>query len=531
MSVVLSRYSIYLFLVGVATGLSSCFFPSKGNHPVVTAAAATAIRSENEIPRVPGFNFEPTILRSPDSGIAVLVKHHDNDKLMLDHYSHDSMSLDWSIPIPLEQDYYFEQPICHYAGGKLYLLSHIVQVGSIWSRDNDSIGVRSVVVDPRTHTVLRDSFLTRTHTPPSFGMFGWKRMSASPDSSFVLISYWANHKEFSDGIAPLPIATVSLYTVTGTLIGTREIPINVPKDISAYQVSRWLQRPQVDNAGNVYLIRYAAPDSIVATQWDFRNGSSRTLATTFRDLDMMNDKKIGRYQTRIERNGLLTLVAAREDDDDATGMLYASFDFNSNAVDTHEYHPSPATLDSMLDQKTLNNYQLANIMRLNAGPVKTLLVFEKRESGSTRHDITMPGANAGGRGAEQGMTHVVGSVSIPYDIAYGLLACAYDANWNLLWQRTIPKKQDDEIHYFTRAKGTSGLEIFYTDETPAEGLESCTLDLASGAVSQPTNVLQFESDTYLETRSTIWDGNDAILFARGSSRGLWPYRSILRVAF
>ena len=101
----------------------------------------------------------------------------------------------------------------------------------------------------------------------------------------------------------------------------------------------------------------------------------------------------------------------------------------------------------------------------------------------------------------------------------GLLLLAFDDAGKPLWQYPLPKDQSNKIDYFFRQINPSNFEIYYVDrETKLEGLQKRNFDLASGTLSQPQNILQFESDTYILTNFTLWQNpRTALMFAAGST--------------
>jgi hypothetical protein len=490
--------------------LNSC---GSGNLPALWATRPATIKASHNIPdNDDGVSFEPALALESGHGVMVM-RHTSNGEVVLEHYMSDSLSVDWSILLPIGKDEKW-YPAMRFEDGMLYM------IGLHYYSGNDSVGIYAVSIDTRTRQIKSDLFLSRqggvTPGPFDYTRFGTNTMILSPDTNLVLF-YQENYSNLIDKSKDNMLkVNFSVYSITGKPRGTREIQFPMPDDLSdnlnyVSGSAKWFKGLRIDNAGNVYSISYAAPDSVIVRKFDIQSGAPQMLTSKFPNVDMNNKKDIAYPVADIDPlTGVLTVAGGRELDGETVAIAFATFDFNANAVHAYQFNPDSKLLDSLIGQKTLDEYRVGRIVRTNQ-PAQTILLLSKVEeiTQDLRFDDRRSASGDFIPGAVYG--------SVTSQMCLRLLACGFDGNGQAEWQSAIPKRHDKSLDYFTERKSPSTLGFYYADfKLDTTGLQECELDLEQGTLSPVRNVLQYESDTYVLPDYTIWDGPEAIMFAAGS---------------
>ncbi len=485
--------------------LNSC---GGGNLPIIRPTSPIAIKASHNIPdndiEIP---FAARMVSQPGGQGLLMLRRASSKDVVLEHYTPDSLSVDWSIPIPMEKGDSWS-PALRLKAGTLYM------IGLEYYNGYDSVGIRAISVDPATHKITSDMTLSKKEEIGAAGnkafkalLYSYDKMVVSPDTNTVLF-YQENYSDIIDRDKDkLDRISVSAYDITRKPLGSREVVLPVPQQMDFGYYYNWLEGIFIDNGANIYTVVYSGPDSMIVRKSSIQGGASEMLAATFPDVSMNDRKCLGWPAPDMDPvSGIVTLATGRVVHGETLGIDYATFDFNSHAVHAYHYDPDRKMLDNLIDQKTLEDYMVTKVIRTNQS-ARTVVILEKVNAGTYTNSI-------------DGTTNpkYTYTFTFSYRHCLGVLACGFDDAGAPLWQYPLPKDQSNTIDYFTNLKDPSTLSIFYTDrDTKLEGLQECNIDLVHGLLSPVQNIFQFGSDTYMLGTYSIWNGPDAIMIAAGST--------------
>jgi hypothetical protein len=466
----------------------------------------------------------------------------EKKKIVFEYYSADSLGVDWSIALDKQKGDSWDLQM-RYRNGLLYCM------GPNIFADGDSVGIHLLTIDPKTHTIQNEQWSSKSeagtptiwHPRPLLLPYSTE---VSPDSNLLLF-YRMDNSEFYNSEDTVPKAAkmhCELYQSDCTLKKAFDLNIPAPLSMSKPEMVLMHKGFKIDNLGNMYHIKFLQPDKLEVTQYPLGNTSAPvTLSASLKNCDLNSDFKIASPLITFDPvTNVLLVTAVREQvssgglfmpkvlavmmDGASRGLVHASFDFSSKQVRSFQYDPARDFLDTLIDQKTLNDYRLIKVVHDNAQQ-RTHIFLEKRQKGistSTHTSYTprsAPGQPPNMNAASPASDWTTYTYHHPFNNCMGLLLLAFDDAGKPLWQYPLPKDQSNKIDYFFRQINPSNFEIYYVDrETKLEGLQKRNFDLASGTLSQPQNILQFESDTYILTNFTLWQNpRTALMFAAGST--------------
>jgi len=513
-----------------------------GNKPVVSANPPAAILSKRDIPdddiEIP---FTPIMAMAPDGGVAMM-RVAEKKKLVFEHYSADTLGVDWSIPIDKQKGDSWDMQM-QYKNGLLCCM------GPHRYADGDSVAIHTMVIDPKTHTIQKEQWSSRGeagmptiwHPRPLLSQYS---SEMSPDSNISLFYRMDNTDLLNSDDTTPKAAKMHCEMYQSDCTPKKSFDLSIPAPVSASNAELVLIHKgfKIDNLGNMYHIKFIQPDKLEVTQYPLGNTTAPvTLSASLKNCDLNSDFKITTplitfdpvtnamlvtaIRAHIGSGGLfMPRVMSVMMDGASRGLVHASFDFSSKQVQSFQYEPERDFLDTLIDQKTLNDYRLIKVVHDNSQH-RTHIFMEKRQKGISSTTTmsytpnlksTDPGGSTAQYHASEWTSH---TYHHPFNNCMGLLLLAFDDAGTPLWQYPLPKDQSNKIDYFLRQINPANFDIYYVDrETKLEGLQKRNFDLASGRLSQAQNILQFESDTYILTNYTLWQNpNTALMFAAGST--------------
>ena len=502
---------LFLFACSAALGLNSCGLgPSLGSNPSITPHEPYAISSIHAIHDSDwSISFEPLITRSPDGG-ATLFRKIDDLTYAFEHYDHNSLIMEWSIPFVQKkhEDWY---PTILYRNGKLY------STGIESVDDGDSLTFRTVIIDPGMHQVTTDKRVFRDFQDEyRFRNLPQKTRyvtEVSPDSTQFLLARMARADEKEKSDVDAIILHCHIFDIFGKMIDSPviRIPTQGISEAGSLKFEDYgMMGMKIDNDANVYVLMMTSNDSLAIYRFSAHGyGTADRLNISFPSpefpvADYLLYPEFWRLDQHLQR--VYLAAGHRKGKEGAMqDILGVSLDFASKQVRTMQFTPLKDSLKKWIDETDLENCMITNIIRDGeSGP--TTIVMQKSyvinfaRAEWKKHPI--------GTGIEQVTED---------NLNKGFVLFGFDGEGKPAYQFTFPNKAGHISSCSFTDPFHSMLQIFYLDNDIASaGIRRCTLDLVSGKLSAPELVFDCSPGTYL-LPFTLWENpKSAIMFASGT---------------
>ncbi len=511
-----------LILSGIlAMGLISC---GTGNIPIVKPVSPYAISASRVLPDNDiEIRFEPSLTALPD-GSTILLRRSEARQMVFEHYTADSLGVDWSIPIVTEKKESWS-PIIKYQSGKIYC------AGLDFYSDGDSIGFRYMSIDPTTHAIVSDRWCHR-------GYYDHFKVFHKPEQPPIQVAVSQDSNRFliyqmdplSDGSTPHRALTLHCHTydITGTLLDSSVLSIalskkyngSVQNGIIVSPADYGLLKIMVDNLGNRYVVKRSANDTLEVITYPFRSvTASKTIALTLPDKEFLPEDHLlsVEYSEPGATAGKFDLIVSHRKEREGIVMedvIVASVNTTTGQAQVFQYKPNADTLTKLIDRSDLEGYAPVKIVRESVSG-NIMVVFENRATAGF-HTTTsyLPTMNYSGIRANDWIST---NYSYKVNFCNGFLFLGFEPSGRLAYQYSFPKKPSGTTDYSIITPIGSPLKFYYVERyTEPEGLYYDELDLKTGVLAAAKNVLEFKSSTYILSGYSLWiKPQQSIMFASG----------------